>query len=276
MRTKKHNNGNVYLLTSHGIWVRDFTREITPIDINKVTEKRDYGIIVENEIKNNTLDISEIDTEKIKHTSAVIVSDGFDFDRKHHLLAELPPEVLVIVTNRALVKWKVNRKIDYLVVNNPYSECLLQIPKHRYFPSCVASTRTNYEFMKEYDRRGGTLYRYDSVREEGFSPAISKSICCLDDYRNPVCASIVLAYKFGVKRLMLFCCDGAFAEERPGAEKLPNGKWIYPQQRMGHSVVDGTLHWYAQQKVKLRDHSSGPEYNDTHYISEDEVVGFFN
>jgi hypothetical protein len=93
---------------------------------------------------------------------------------------------------------------------------------------------------------------------------------------NPVCASIVLAYKFGVKRLMLFCCDGAFAEERPGAEKLPNGKWIYPQQRMGHSVVDGTLHWYAQQKVKLRDHSSGPEYNDTHYISEDEVVGFFN
>lgn len=276
MRTKKHENGNNYLLTQNGIWVRDFTRDITPIDINKVTEKKDYGIIVENEIKNTTLDISEIDTEKIKHNRAVIVSDGYDFEKKQHILTELPQDVLIITTNRALAKWKINKKIDYFVVNNPYSECMLQMPKHKYFPSCVASTRTNYDFLKEYDRRGGTIYRYASVREEGFSPALSNALCSLDDYRNPICASIMLAYKFGVSKLMLFCCDGAFAEERSGSEKLSNGMWIYPQQRVSHNVVDGIFYWYSRQKVKLRDHSSGPEYSQVPYISESEIVSFFN
>lgn len=276
MRIKKHENGNEYLLTKHGMWIRNFTREVIPVDINKVTDRNDYSIIVENEIKNNTLDVSEIDTDKIKHTHAIIVSDGHDFEKKQHLLVSLPKEVLVIATNRALAKWKINKKIDYFVVNNPYSECMLQMPKHRYFPPCVASARTNYQFLKEYDARGGTIYKYASVREEKFSPSISKTICNIDDYRNPICASIVLSYKFGVSNLMLFCCDNAFAEDRPGAEQLPNNKWIYPQQRLGHSLIEGMLEWYSKHKVKLADHSSGPEYSQAHYIPENKVVSFFN
>lgn len=276
MRIKKHNNGNEYLLTSHGIWIRDFTRKVTPIDINNVTDRKDYNLIVENEIKNNTLDLSELDTDKIKYNKAIIVSDGYDFDNKQHLLASLPNDVIIIATNRVLVKWKVNKKIDYFVVNNPYSECMLQMPKHKYYPACVASSRTYHPFLKEYDNRGGLIYKYISVREENFSPTFSNAICSLDDYRNPICASISLAYEFGVNKLMLFCCDNSFAENRPTAEQLSNGKWMYPQQKIGHDIINGVLYWYTKQKAKIRDHSNGPEYKEVPYIGENEIVSFFN
>jgi hypothetical protein len=276
MRIKKHSNGNEYLLTEASIWVRNFTKEISPIDINAVTERKDYNIIVENEIKNNSLDLSEIDTDKIKYSKAVIISDGYDFDRRQQLLLNLPNDVIIIATNRTLVKWKINKKIDYFVVNNPYKECLLQMPKHKYYPSCVASSRTYHDFLKEYDRRGGVIHKYASVREETFSPALNNIICSLDDYRNPICASISLAYKFGVNKLLLFCCDNAFAESRPTAEQLYNGKWIYPQQRMSHAIVEGMFYWYLKEKAQIRDYSSGPEYKEVSYISEDEIVEFFN
>jgi hypothetical protein len=276
MRIKKHENGNEYLLTESGVWVRNFTLEVAPIDINNVTNRDDYGSIAENEIKNNNLEMSEIDTDKIHHNSAIIVSDGFDFVSKQHLLSKIPDNVIVIATNRSLAKWKVNRKIDYFLVNNPYSECMLQMPKHRYFPPCVASSRTYHEFLKEYDKKEGAIYKYSSVREKGFSPSNNKELCVIDDYRNPVCAALGLVYKLGVSKVMLFCCDNAFAEERPGAEQLPNGKWIYPAQRIGHSIIDGMLYWYSKiPKSKFCDHSSGPEYKYAHYITEEDISNFY-
>jgi hypothetical protein len=274
MRIKKHENGNHYVLTDHGMWIRDFTRTVLPIDINNATDKKDYGIIVENETNNNSIHMSDLDTQKIHHSTAIIISDGYDFEKKHLILTNLPKNVLVIATNRSLVKWKINRKIDYLVVNNPYGECVLQLPSHKYLPPCIASTRTNTDFINEYDARGGTLYKYASVREQDFSPLQSKTTCILDDYRNPICASISLCYKFGVSRILLFGCDHAIQNERPTAEPLPNGLWIYPQQRIGHEVIDGMLHWYSKKRCSIADHSFGPEYKHAAYLDEDKIAEF--
>jgi hypothetical protein len=184
----------------------------------------------------------------------------------------LPKDVLIIATNRSLVKWKINKTIDYFVVNNPYQECMLQMPKHRYLPSCIASTRTYHPFVKEYDSRDGVVFRYTSVRDGKFSPSVSNTICQIDDYRNPICAAIVFAYKIRVSQLLLFCCDNAMEQERPGTEQITNGKWLYPQQKTSHLLIDGLAYWY---KKSIKDHSSGLEYKNIPYISEDEITDFF-
>lgn len=272
---KKHNNGNEYLFADN-IWIRNFTTSVMPIDINNLTEQKDYNLIIENEIKNNTLDIAEIDTDKIKYNNAIIISDGYDFEKKQNLLLDIPSNVMIIATNRSLSKWKINKKIDYFLVNNPYVECMSLLPKHRYYPSCVVSSRTYHEFVKEYDNRGGSVYKYSSTPEEKFSSSINKNICTIDDYRNPICAAIGLCYKFKISKLMLFCCDSSFNVKQPGSEKLNNGLWIYPQQRMAHNIIDGNLYWYKNKGAKIANHSSGPECDNANYILEDSILNYFN
>jgi hypothetical protein len=277
MRIKRNNNGNEYLLTEYGAWVRDFTKRIVPVDINTFTDKTDFSLIVENEIKNSSLDLSEMDADKIKINNAIIVSDGYDFDNKQNLLTDIPKDVVIIATNKSLVKWKINRKIDYFIVNNPYSDCMLMMPKHNYLPACVASTRTYHEFLRQYDLRNGVIYKYTSVQEQGFSPRNDKLICSIDDYRNPICAAIGLAWKLSVKKLLLFCCDSSFISERPSAEQLPNNNlWTYPQQKISHSLIEANLFWYQKQKVKLGDHSSGPIYKNVPYVMEKDIPKFFS
>ena len=271
---KKYNDGNEYYF-ANGMWIRNFTKSATPIDINNITEQKDYRIIVENEIKNSAFDISEIDANKIKHKKAIIISDGFDFANKQKIILDIPNDVLVICTNRSLSKWRINKKVDYFVVNNPYKECMNLLPKHKYYPSCLISSRTNYEFVNEYDKRGGSLYKYSSTPEENFSSSINKSICVIDDYRNPICAAIGLCYKFGVSKLMLFCCDSSYNTNQPSSEKLNIGLWIYPQQKISHDIIDGNLYWYKKRGAVLADHSSGPEYQNVNYINENDIVEFF-
>lgn len=276
-RIKKHDNGNEYLLTEDGIWVRNFTKKASPIDINSLTNKQEYGMLVENEIKNNMLDLAELDTHLVSFESAVIVSDGYDFDRKHKLLMDLPSDIAVIATNRALAKWNCKCKIDYFVINNPYPECSLQMPQ-RYFPKCVASSKTNPDFIREYDEQGGLIYKYSPVAEAHFSPTPNRSICVIDDYRNPICAAIGLVYSLSVKKLLLYCCDDAFNTDRPGAEQLSNGLYIYPQHRLSHRIIEANLYWYNRKqksKITLGDHSNGPEYSEVPYITEKDIVKFF-
>lgn len=271
---KRCANGNEYVL-SGDTWVRNFINPVSPVDINVLTDSKDYNLMVENEVKNSSLDISEIDTDKTKHTKAIIVSDGYDFENKQKLLLGIPSNVVLIATNRSLAKWKINKKIDYFLVNNPYPECMIAMPKHKYNPPCVLSSRTYHQFVKEYDRRGSTIYKYSPTPEKRFSSSISKSICMIDEYRNPICAAIGLCFKFGVSKLMLFCCDSSFNSDRPSAEKINNGLWIYPQQRVAHNIINGNLYWYKKAGAEIVDHSSGLEYDNVPYISESEIVNYF-
>ncbi len=283
MRVKKTKDRNEYIRAG-GLWVRNFTNYGLPfLNINKMFDHEDYQGILKNEMANRIVQKPPISEETFHFPKIVIVSDGYGFAEKHRLLEELPSDVAIIAVNGALVKWKLltppskGRVINFYVVNNPYDECKRLLPRRgpRYFPSCIASSRTNPEFISNYI---GNTYLYEPSQNINFGkPSADKY--CIDDYRNPICASIGLAYQFGVEKLMLFCCDDSFEDERPAAEKLQNGLWTYPQQLKSHDIIDANLYWLTHQEnmdVQASDHSSGPEYINAEYItSEEAVIAFF-
>ncbi len=282
MRIKKHKSQNEYLQTPGGVWVRNFTKDgIGRVDINNLTRKQDYGLLLKNEVANTSRQSSRIDLENVNLPNVVIVSDGFGFEEAHEILASLPKNVAVIAVNGALAKWKlssgtVRRGINFYVVNNPYSDCKSFLPKkNRYYPKCVASTRTNPDFVRLYK---GVSYQYTPVFEEGYSGMAVEADYQIDDYRNPVCAAVGLAYQFGAERLLLFCCDESFPDERPGAEKMPCGAWAYPQQIMAQQVVDANLYWFKQREeadTRTAVVGTGPDYEHARYIAKEEVGEFF-
>jgi len=283
MRIKKHKNKNNYILTEDKIWVRDFTKNNTPfMDVNHITEKKDFPLFLHNELENFSGKPGNIDTEHTLHPKIAIVSNGYKFNEKQFLLSGLPNDVTILGTNRSLANWKLvgadcpdekKRAMSYYVVNNPYPEARSCLPtKHRYYPKCIASTRTDITFLKEYR---GIKYLYVPVPEEYYSGPSYGFQYKIDDYRNPICASIGLAYRFGVQKLLLFCCDDSFAEERPSSEKLENGLWCYPQQKVSNRIIDCNLRWLKNQDVKIGNHSSGINLDNATYINTEEVIDFF-
>lgn len=262
---KKHRNKNNYLLVET-MWVRDFTKPLTPyIDINNTIAEKDHFLFLQNEFNNTRERYAWIDTEPIYHPKILIISDGYDFQNKQKELETLPSDVITIGVHGSLVKWKLPKSLNYYVVNNPYQECLNYLPrKNQILPKCIASTRTNHQFLKNYR---GAKYRYVPVSEEKYSGMEYQVNYQIDDYRNPICAAIGLAYHFGVEKLGLFCCDDSFADKREGADSLPNGLWHYRPQVLAHQLIDGCLFWLKKtQKIRIFDHSSGPNYKNAEYI----------
>ena len=274
MRIKKLYK-NEYILSSleNKIWVRNFTLEGSPyIDINHLFNA-DFKSILTNEIYNNTSSIEKIDVNDFNFSKCVIVSDGYKFNEKQDLLNKLPKNITILGVNNALKKWTVKRQMNFFVINNPYNEALTQLPiNHTYFPRCVISTRTHHKFAKQYK---GHIYRYTPVPQQDYSYSKNDVIYKIDDYRNPICATIGLSYRFKVQKLLLFCCDEAFENERPGAERLENGLWHYPQHKMAHDIVDANLYWLKKAGVQIVNHSSGLNFNNASYISEEDIVSFF-
>lgn len=279
MRIKKSSNGNQYLLTEQSRWVRNFTKPIVPfLDINHTISPEDYFVFLKNEVQNGIKRYTWIDSEKIYHPRIVIISDGFEFSKRHKMLEDLPKDTAIIGVNRSLAKWDVpSRSMNYYVVNNPYGECMKYLPRgNRTLPKCIASARTNYEFLENYR---GTKYRYYPVNESKYATLGAKETSWqIDDYRNPICAAIGLAYRFGVEQLLLLCCDDVFKEERPGATKLDNGLWIYPQQEIATGLIDGNLHWLQSQQhaeVYVKNCSDGLLLKNASYINEEKIATFW-
>lgn len=275
MIIKNHSNKNQYFLTSTGLWVRNFVNGLYYEDINKLTTQSDYDLILKNEMKNATLNIPSIDTENYFYPNITIVSDGFKFEEKQHLLKGI--NAIIIGTNRSLNKWK-DWKMDWYVTNNPYPSCMTYLPtNHNYHPKCIVSTRTNPDFISKYRSRLGVIYRYSPVKDKKFSSNyFAKPLYYVDDYRNPICASISLAYKWGVQKLLLFCCDDVFDTERPGSKKEGNF-WMYPQHNIAKGLIEGNLYWMNSSeylKVKIANHSS-VEYKNASYIKEEDIKDFF-
>lgn len=274
MKIKKHKNKNEYALSKSGIWVRDFTKPlIKGLDINNLISIPDMQIMLENEIKNYDRLYQKIETEDFTHEKIVIIGDGYNNKDKQKLLDGLPPDVTVIGVNKSFAYWESSRRLNYYVVNNPYEECLFYYPSTvRVWPKCIASTRTNHEFLKNYR---GTAYTYNAVADEVYSGARTESSYFVDDYRNPVCAAICLAYRFKVKRLLLLSILDLYEQERPGTESH-NGLWIYPQQTMAQSIIDTNLYWLQKAKINVAYNDSGPDYEFASYINDSEVKGYFN
>jgi hypothetical protein len=280
MRIKKHTNKNEYLLTGSGVWVRNFCKpHIKAIDINDFGNHEDHDLFVKNEFRNLEKRYAIVEEEKYNFSNVIIASDGYQFRERQELLGQFDGQTYIIATNGALAEWKLmeserttRRNISFYLVNNPYANCLHYLPRSKYAPICIASSRTNPEFLESYQNN---VYLYRPTHNQLYSgPRMGGSVY-IDDYRNPICAAIHLAHKFQVKKILLFCCDDSFAEERPAAVKLENGLWTYPQQIMGQQIIDGMLYWMKQKGVKTGCCGSGINHNNATYIPDSKLHEFF-
>lgn len=278
MRIKKFRN-NEYVL-SDGIWVRNPFSSAEPLDINDL-ERGEMSVLLENEIRNMTVSGIYMDSlNRSRFENVVICSDGYDWEERRYALAGLPGSVKVIGVNGSLARWgmvgegaKATRGMAFYVVNNPYRECMKYLPReHRYYPNLLASTKTFPGFLKEYRNEP---HFYKSTKNLNYSGMKDETELRLDDYRNPVCAAISFSVFLGVKRLVLFCCDEAFSDERPNAESMRNGLRQYPQQMMCQRIIDRQLHWLRSKGVAVADCSSGSEYENADYIKIEELASFF-
>jgi hypothetical protein len=282
MLIKQHSTHNEYIRAGD-MWVRNFAKfGVPPLALDHLFEDHEYDLILANEVMNKNY--TRISRDTLSLTEAIIVSDGYGFNWKHLCIAKLPAPVFAV--NRALRNWKLmtpelssneRRSINAYITNNPYQECMGYLPtsKNPYYPACIASTRTNYAFLKKWL---GDKYVYEPPPDPKFGAERQESYC-IDDYRNPICAAIGLLHQFGVQKLMLISCDDSFAPERDFAVPLPNGLWTYPQQIRSHEVIDANLYWLTHQEereVQVADWSDGPKYVNATYInSEEEAIEFF-
>jgi hypothetical protein len=275
MKIKKYQT-NEYIQAG-GVWVRNFTNESkTPLTVSHLYDHNDYGMIVRNEQVNSTN--PKVADELIAFNKVVIVSDGYSFTKRHEIIAQMAPDVCVLAINGALKDWNLagKKSINAYVVNNPYSECTKFLPKtNGYYPICVSSVRTNYNFTKAYKN---DVYVYCPTPDITFGIEYSEKYV-IDDYRNPVCAAIGLAYQFGVEKLMLMCCDESFEKKRDYAVQLKNGLWTYPQHIKSKEIIDANLYWLTHQKEKevmAVDFSDAGDYSNASYINDEkDALRFF-
>lgn len=284
MNIRKHPSGNEYIFAGD-VWVRNFTKKtVSGLQLSSLFSEEDMSLVLKNEQMN--FNYPRVSDEKLVFNKVCIVSDGFLFEERQKILAQLPKDVCILAVNRALAKWglfgpntpaQYRRTINAFVVNNPYKDAVSYLPykNSKYYPTCVASTRTNYDFLKRYK---GDVYCYRPTSEEKFGLDTPENYH-IDDYRNPICAAIGLAYQMNVKKLMLFCCDDSFAEERDNAVLLPNGLYSYKPLLRSHDIIDANLYWLKkieEYEVEIANYSSGLDYSNAAYIKEErEVISFF-
>lgn len=274
MLIKNHINKNDYCLSRSGHWVRNFTKAATrPSDINDITSLEDMKIILDNEFKNGLKKYQTM--ENTVHDKIVIIGDGYNFEDSVKAIESLPPDVIVFGINKAFAKWTSERRLNYYIVNNPYQECLYFYPQVvRFWPRCVASIRTFSPFLEAYQ---GVVYTYMPTESEAYSgPFRENTINQIDDYRNPVCAAVSLAYKFKVKKLALLSTLEMYTEERPGTFSVKGGLWTYPQQKTAHDLVDANLYWMQKAKINVAYANSGLDYEFATYITVADLKRFFN
>jgi hypothetical protein len=279
-RIKKFKN-NEYIL-QEGVWVRNLCREASPVDINSLGRK-DMNLFLANESANMKVSSLQLDDlNPVDVRNLVILSDGYGWKEKQLVLGDLPNTMVkTIGVNGSLAKWEmvgdkaeIQRTMTFYLVNNPYPECTGYLPRrHRYYPNLIASTKTNPKFLNEYKSQPFLYKSTQDLNYSGIGP--DQNCMSLDDYRNPVCAAISFAWRKGVKKMVLLCCDEAFQDERPGAVKMKNGLYQYPQQIMCQKIIDGQLHWLRRAGVRVADCSSGIEYANAAYIEIEGIKGFF-
>lgn len=268
----KNKNKNKYILDNK-IYIRDFTNDSgIPVDLNELSSDKDKDIFIENEMNNFSKKYPEFEISN--YEKIIIVNSGFDFHQKQKILSQVDKRVCIIAVNDALNNWTLLNKIsgfdktiNYYVANNPYEDCINFLPKnHSYYPKCIASTRTNYDFLKLYK---GNKYLYNPTPNLNYSGLYNFNNK-VDDYRNTICASLDLSFKFNASKVFLFCCDESFKDSRSGSVSVENNLHCYPQQLLSNSIIGHMCYWLKNKKVEIYNYSSGGIINNTIRLTNDE------
>jgi hypothetical protein len=275
IRNKKIRNNEYIKTPNYNIWIRNFCNtSSSSIDINSTIKETEYFLFLKNEFQNNIRKYQWADPENYNYTTAVIISDGYDFNKLHNLL-EKNKNVCFFGVNNSLKKWNNEKNsLNFYVVNNPYEECLRFLPpkNKKSLPRCIASNRTYPEFLDQYN---GLKERYSPVNEESVRFNKPSDVYFqIDDYRNPVCASINLAYRFGCQKIFLLCCDDSFVENKPGSVLLENNLYTYPQQNIASEVIDCCLHWFKKSGGVTGYHSMCKKLQNAEYIKQEDINNY--
>jgi len=269
---KKHKNKNKYILEDK-LYVRDFTNyDCIPVDLNQLTSFEDQNVFIENEMNNFQRKYSEFELNK--HEKIIIVNDGYGFQEKHLLLSQVDKDVCIIAVNGALKEWRLIKKIsglersvNYYLVNNPYEECKNYIPEnHSYYPKCIASTRTNSDFLNLYK---GNKHLYSPTPNNSFSSLFDYKLK-VDDYRNVICAGLDISFKFNASKIFLYCCDDSFEKNKPGSISMENGLRCYPQQLISEKIIGNMCYWLKNKNIEIYNYSNGNIINNTTQLKNDE------
>lgn len=268
----KTKNKNKYILDNK-IYIRDFTNDsCIPVDLNELANSNDQDIFIENEMNNFSKKYPEF--EMSNYEKIIIINSGFDFKNKQTILSKVDKKVCIIAVNDTLNNWTllnkisgVDRSINYYVVNNPYEECINFLPKnHNYYPKCIASTRTNSDFLKLYK---GNKYLYNPTPNINYS-GLYNFENKIDDYRNSICASLDLSFKFNVSKIFLFCCDESFDTARPGSISIEDNLHCYPQQLISNMIIGHMCYWLKNKKIEIYNYSNGGIINNTIHLKNDD------
>lgn len=276
IRLKNYPDGNQYIRTESGMWVRNFTNfNVPPRDLNSTYKSDDLFLFLRNEIQNSAGRHTWLENENFRHEKVVIVGDGFGFREKHRVLESLPRDFAIIGVLGAMTKWELpGRQMDYYLINNPYKESTKYLSRRmRHMPKCIASLKTDHNFIANYR---GSVFKYMPVYEESYSSRFSKECeLFVDDYRNPMCAAIQISHFLGASKIVLLCCDDSFEGERPGSERLPNGLYQYPQHNVAHQLIDAKMFWLRNlryEEIQTFYHSSGPTFEHATYIDLEKIA----
>lgn len=276
MRIKKLPNKQVSFKLEN-LWVADPLSCKKPLDLNKI-EHYDKKIFIDNEILNSNYNFLYCDNKDFNLDKVIIISDGMEFDQYHKELYKINKKTKIIAVNKSLRKWKLvgdscenekKRAIDYYFVNNPYEECSFFMPtEHKYFPNCIASSRTNNKFVKNYL---GDLMLYSPSKNFEFSGLKRTSNYTIQDYRNPILGALDFCLKNGAKQISLLCCDDSKKENLAGMEEINKEIYSYPHHKKISEIID-LIAKLSKEYVKFYDCSSSIDYSFIEKVSIENII----
>lgn len=273
VQIKKTSDRAKYVLSGDAGWVRDFTGT-SGVILSDTYDTDSLRIAVANESVNRTYNLPMIDRESITSPHVVVVSDGTDLQAVLPLVNVLSKQkTLIIGVNNSLSAQEFFPR--YYLSNHPGEESLSLIPRQRVLPNLIASCRTNSSFVRKYRQRGGVAFVYVPTPSHRFSSNLFKSNFTIDDYRNPICAAINFAYRWGAMRFTLFAPHDYYSESKAGTQKIRDGVNIYPQQTTAHNYVDGCLYWLREHGCETTAVTSGPIFSNATTLMPHEAEDFF-
>ncbi len=278
MYIKKHPTGNEYLRAGD-VWIRNMWKSNQALQLSSLYEGGDFSQACKNEEMNrNYKRISDLE---LNFKQVIIVNDGYKFLENYEWLLEVSNTCCILAVNEVLRKWRLykdrkGKPINGYVTNVLSNESTRCLPKVNlgYFPVCIASSRTNADFLRDYR---GDIYTYTPTPEMSFGYHRTDSYY-VDDYRNPVVAAMNLAYRFNAEKILLFACDDSFEDERFGSVRLDNGLYTYPPLVRTQQIIDANAYWltkHPKKSIKIADWSHGPKYmNASNIANKEEALEF--
>jgi hypothetical protein len=272
IRTTK--DRNEYSLTNN-LWIRNFTRDDTrPVDINDLYSENEIQLCIENEIKNSKLIVPNIATENFDIHTIVIISNGFGFRDNHKKLIESISTYegkQIFCVNNTVLLWNAKKYPNFFLTNS-----FNRPSGMNFYPRLLCSQRMDYDFLKNYRNN---KFVYSPTQNYKFSsPNSLDETCFIDEYRNPICASINCAYKFNATRIFLAFCSEGYENEKDGMINVEENLFMYPQQKVANDVINNMIFWYRYSNPNVKIFHTGVKnsFSFAKYLRLDDFIEAVN